>query len=246
VGYWIGTLFGLLSLIWRLGLPETADFERIKTKNLTVKSPLSVLFKETKTLKNLSAVFGLASCWGVFYQILFIWMPTYLTQFQHLNHGVVLKINSSFLFLFTCLIVLMGYLTDYINRSRLLKLTCFAIAIMAYPIFIMLSSGHFWQINIALGIYTILFSFYIPVTFVYMVEAFPAEIRYTAFSFGFNMGLAIFGGTCPLIVTWLIRATGQLTSPASYLLIAAVVALCISTKISDADTKSCDATHYPF
>ena len=101
--------------------------------------------------------------------------------------------------------------------------------LLAYPLFKMLSSDSLLQVFIAMGIFTFIFSLYLPTAFVSMLESFNTDIRYTGLSFGFNIGLAIFGGTCPLIVTWLIEITGNNSSPAFYMILAAVCALLIAT-----------------
>ena len=95
----------------------------------------------------------------------------------------------------------------------------------------MLASGSLWQVYIAMGIFTFIFSLYLPSAFVSMVESFHTEIRYTGLSLGFNIGLAIFGGTCPLIATWLIEITENNLSPAFYLMLAAIGAFFISNYI---------------
>src|SRR5579885_2945465 len=110
---------------------------------------------------------------------------------------------------------------------------CLIVFVFAYPLFKMLSSGSLNQIYLAMGIFTLIFSVYLPCAFVTMIEAFAVEMRFTALSFGFNMGLAIFGGTCPLIATWLIEMTGNASSPAFYIMLAALAGVLTSLFIQD-------------
>lgn len=128
---------------------------------------------------------------------------------------------------FVCLILAIGYVADYVNRKNVLLLACLSMCTLAYPLFVMLSSQSLWQIYIAMAIFTFIFSLYIPTAFVTMVELFSTQMRYSGLSFGFNFGLAIFGGTCPLIATWLIEITGNNQSPAYYMMIAAASAFLI-------------------
>lgn len=230
-GYWAGTLLCFISIILRITMPETPYFQKNKNEKRKKRYPISTLIKDSSTFKNLLIVMGLASSWGIFYQILFIWMPTYLTHVQNLSNSIALQVNSLFILCFACLILGVGYFADYIKRKSILRLSCVAMIILAYPLFKMLSSGSLWQIYIAMGIFTFIFSLYLPTAFVSMVESFNTEIRYTGLSFGFNVGLAIFGGTCPLIATWLIEITQNNSSPAFYMMIAAVFALILSKYI---------------
>ncbi len=55
---------------------------------------------------------------------------------------------------------------------------------------------------------------------VMMMEAFPSHHRAAAVSIMYSFGVTIFGGFSPLIVTWLIAATGNPMMPAWYLIAA--------------------------
>lgn len=224
LGYWVGTFLCFISILLRITLPETPHFQKIKIEKSSKKYSFSILIKETDSRKNLFMVIMLASSWGICYQILFIWMPTYLTQIKHFSNNIALQINSLFIFCFACLILVVGYCADFLNRLFILRISCIAMITLAYPLFTMLDSGFLWKVYVAMGIFIFIFSLYLPIAFIIMLETFDTEIRYTGLSFGFNTGLAIFGGTCPLIVTWLIEITKNNASPAFYIMLSAACA----------------------
>jgi MHS family proline/betaine transporter-like MFS transporter len=56
-------------------------------------------------------------------------------------------------------------------------------------------------------------------------ESFPTRIRYTAGAISYNLAYTIFGGTAPLMATWLIDVSGSHLAPAVYLLLVALFAL---------------------
>lgn len=232
-GYWAGTLLCFVSLLLRVRLPETPYFQKIRREKGNRLSPVSILSKDPNVLKMLLLVFCLSSCWGVFYQLLFIWMPTYLTHTNHFTNNTALQINSFFMAVFTCLILCVGFCADYVSRKFLLIVSSAAMFIFVYPLFIMLSSGSIIQVYLAMTIFTVIFSLFIPAAFVCMIESFNTQIRYSGLSFGFNMGLAIFGGTCPLIATWLIEVTQNSRAPAFYIMLFAAIALLTSIFLKD-------------
>ena len=50
----------------------------------------------------------------------------------------------------------------------------------------------------------------------FLCELFPTRVRFSGFALSFNAANALFGGTAPLIATWLIGATGsKLARPSS-------------------------------
>jgi len=232
-GYWGGALLCIVSIILRLFLPETPAFQKMQKERINHHFPFLVLLRNPNAVKSLLSVFCLASSWGVFYQILFMWMPTYLAYGNRLSNNVALQINTFSVVVFICAILVVGYCADYISRRFLLMLSCVAMLIAAYPLFILLSSGSLWQVYAAMGIFTLIFSLFIPSAFVCMIESFNTAIRYSGLSIGFNIGLAIFGGSCPLMATWLLETTGSSTAPAWYVMLFAVFALITSIFISD-------------
>jgi MHS family proline/betaine transporter-like MFS transporter len=45
---------------------------------------------------------------------------------------------------------------------------------------------------------------------------------------GYNVSAALFGGTAPLVATWLIRETGNLAAPAWYVAASAVISAIVT------------------
>lgn len=224
VGYWFGVILSVTTFFLRINLPETPAFEKYKQEQ-TSKSSILTNIKNAYKVKEILIVFSLASSWGILYQILFVWMPTYLMYTRNFSRNAALEINSMNMLLLVCSILYVGYLGDFINRKLLARISCIAMFVLAYPLFIMLSTGSLVQAYIAIGIFTIIFSLYLPSVFLLMLELFPVSIRYSGFSTGFNIGLAIFGGTCPLVATWLIQITQNNIVPAFYMMLAALAAL---------------------
>jgi hypothetical protein len=55
----------------------------------------------------------------------------------------------------------------------------------------------------------------------YLVEAFPAKIRYTSLSLPYHIGNGVFGGLLPLIGLWSCAATGNILAGLYYPMIVA-------------------------
>lgn len=54
-------------------------------------------------------------------------------------------------------------------------------------------------------------------------ELFATRVRSSGYSIGYNVSVAIFGGTAPYVATWLVSRTGNDIAPAFYVIAAAVV-----------------------
>jgi MHS family proline/betaine transporter-like MFS transporter len=58
-----------------------------------------------------------------------------------------------------------------------------------------------------------------------MVEMLPVEVRCSGVSIGYNICLGVFGGTAPLIATYLVARTAADFAPVYYLMAIAIVSL---------------------
>jgi MFS family permease len=54
-------------------------------------------------------------------------------------------------------------------------------------------------------------------------ELLPSHIRALGLSIAYSVGVAIFGGSTQFIITWLISATGDPTSPSWYVTITSLI-----------------------
>jgi MFS family permease len=63
----------------------------------------------------------------------------------------------------------------------------------------------------------------------YLVEAFPAKIRYTSLSLPYHIGNGVFGGLLPLIGVWLCAATGNIYAGLIYPITIATITLIVGS-----------------
>ena len=66
-----------------------------------------------------------------------------------------------------------------------------------------------------------------------ITELFPTATRYTGMAIGFNVSVAIFGGTAPLVAALLIKITGDTQAPAFYLSGASALILAVLTRLPE-------------
>jgi len=93
------------------------------------------------------------------------------------------------------------------------------------PVFMMLQSGSFPVITLALVIVGSVVGISSGVYAAAMCEVFPTNVRYSSLSLGYSVAVSIFGGTTPFIFTALLAATGNPLSPAFYLVVAGLAGL---------------------
>ena len=202
---------------WRLrrGLLETPAFQEILTRGATVRHPTLHAIRRMPReilLAGLSVILM-----GVSFYTIFVWMPTYLSHIVAPPVSHAFLINTLAMILAALITPLGGYLSDRIGYKATQAGSMIALSLPAYPLFLLLDTGGLVAVCAAMAVFAASYAVYdgsIPIT---VAEQFPVEVRYSAMAVGYNISMAIFGGTAPFIATWLIKETGDLAAPAWYI-----------------------------
>ena len=95
----------------------------------------------------------------------------------------------------------------------------------AYPFFYLIHTGSLFLIVCAELLLLSLSQFYVAPLNAFLNQTFPAYVRYTGASFGYCIGMALFGGVSPYISLAIIKKTGIETLPSLYLALVSCVGL---------------------
>ncbi|WP_367196439.1 MFS transporter [Amorphus sp. 3PC139-8] len=173
---------------------------------------------------------------GVGFYVSFVYLTTFIVDFDNVKEGTALDINTITIAVLIFLIPFFAALSDKIGRKPVMLAGAAGMILLSYPLFLLLASKSFALILLGqLGFALVMgcFTGPLPTT---MTEQFPRKVRVTAYSVAFNIPLALFGGTAPMVVTYLISETGDHMAPAFYGMAAAVVAF--ATLLTMRETKN--------
>ncbi|MDQ0316549.1 MFS transporter [Amorphus orientalis] len=161
---------------------------------------------------------------GVGFYIAFVYLTTFIVDFDDVKEGTALDINTIVIAFLIVLVPFFGALSDRFGRKPVMLAGAAGMILFSYPLFVLLASKSFGLILLGqLGFAVLMgcFTGPLPTT---MTEQFPRHVRVTAYSVAFNIPLALFGGTAPMVVTYLISLSGTHMAPAFYAMAAAVIA----------------------
>ncbi|MFC5589782.1 MFS transporter [Sporosarcina soli] len=212
---------GIIGLLIRLKLEDTPLF---KEMDQSKKGNATGLFQGVKqNRKQVLIAFGIICLNAVGFYTILSYMPTYLTQ--ELGFSVMKGILITLISLGTYVIILpfVGMLADRMGRKPVLIGASILFLLFTYPAFWLLSIGGPYAI-LALVMLGFVLAGNDGVLATFLTEMFPTSVRFSCFALSFNTGNAIFGGTAPLIATFLIAQTGNTFAPAFYLMAAAFIA----------------------
>jgi MHS family proline/betaine transporter-like MFS transporter len=160
-----------------------------------------------------SAIVGFASI-SVY---LIIYMPTFAVKHLGLPGyaGYLGGMISALVALFGAPYV--GKLADRGGCVRVMTVTSAAALLLGWPLFkILVGNPNVLTLTLVQVILGILLAFHFGPLPALLAEMFPINIRSTAMSVSYNIGVTVFGGFAPLILTALIASTGSLLAPSYY------------------------------
>lgn len=129
---------------------------------------------------------------------------------------------------------LVGVLADQYGRKRVMIAGAVGLLVVAYPAFSYLiaspTAGHLVATQIAVAVFMLIYT--APASAV-LAELFPTPVRATGISLTYSLGVAVFGGFTPAIITALIGWTAQPVAVAFYLMGAAIISLATILTLKD-------------
>jgi MFS family permease len=211
VPFLISAVLVLLSIYIRLKLEESPLFARLRQQGKASANPALESFSSGKNWGLiLLALFGATAPEGVVWYTGQFYALFYLTTVLKVPYVTVYVLMMIVLTLGAPFFIVFGALSDKIGRRNIMTLG-FALAVISYwPVFTWM--GEVKDNPFLLGV--LVFYMIILVTMVYgpiaafLVELFPARIRYTSMSLPYHVGNGVFGGLVPLAGASIAAATG--------------------------------------
>ena len=220
-----------LSIYIRLKLEESPLYARLREQGKSSHNPALESFSSGKNWGLiLIALFGATAPEGVVWYTSQFYALFYLQTVVKVSYITVYIIMMVALTLGAPFFVVFGALSDRIGRRNIMT-TGFALAVVTFwPVFTWL--GTFKDSPVILTV--LVFYMVILVTMVYgpiaafLVELFPARIRYTSMSLPYHVGNGVFGGLVPAAGASIAAMTGIALSGLFYPMGIAAIGVVVS------------------
>ncbi|OGT95518.1 MAG: hypothetical protein A2298_05175 [Gammaproteobacteria bacterium RIFOXYB2_FULL_38_6] len=206
-------------------LTETPAFLAEKSDSKNYLTPLIECFKEHKI--NMLKGFGISIQVGIAFWITMVYMITYYTKILHLPFDATFEINLVGICIALVTVPIAGKLSEYIGLKPILFVSLIAFIILSIPFnaAIIHPLTPIKHVAILHFIFSIFVGSYLAALPGELASMFPTRVRFTGVALSYNVALALFGGTAPLVVTYLIKTTHTLLAPGVVITSGAVLSL---------------------
>lgn len=224
IPFLLGIFICLVGFYMRRSIPESPEYVMAQETGHIERHPVLEVFREHS--RTLLKVVMAVMLHDLSFYILFVYMATHLSEVIGFDKSTALTINTINLVVVSCFTVLSAWLSDRIGRKPVLAMAAVMFVIGTIPLLSIVNGAQdATTALIAQMFLAIAVGGYFGPLPALMVEAYPTSVRFSAVAITTNISGPLFGGTAPMLVTYLIDLTGSNLVPAYYLTFGAVVAL---------------------
>ncbi|MGQ4594516.1 MFS transporter [Raoultella ornithinolytica] len=222
--FFLAIPMGGVALWLRVKMEETPGFLRQQKQQQQYPQPTANV---GQTLKVILTGIGRLMVWSAAGYTYLVIMPAYLQSSLHtgFNQALLIAVISNIGFAMTILPA--GILSDKWGRRNVMVVAAVLLLILALPLLKILQAESSTLLIKALVVLVAggLVGMLAGPGPAMLSEMFPTKVRYTGLGLAYSLSNAIFSGCAGLIITGLIKQTGNLDIPAYYVMATAVVSI---------------------
>lgn len=216
---------GLIGVWLRLRIAETPAFER--TESAERQRSARSRFRDVVVQQRRALLLAIAVVLAldVTNYLVLSYLPNYLsgTLGYDTTHSLLLTVVTMLVMLGA--IPFVGRLADRVGRRPVLAAACLGYLVLSVPALWLLQHGSGYATLAGLLLLGLCQTLFIGTTPAALPEMFPTSHRYSGMALAFNIAASLFGGTAPMVAEYLVRRTGNLYTPAYYMMAAGLVGL---------------------
>lgn len=235
LAFLIGAALGVCALYLRIKVAETPIFQIARKQRQTFKEPMSkVLQSRWKHMLLTCMSAALASS-----------LLQFVKGYVNVYCQDVLKLSDwlSLMYLIYASIILMssmvifGDLTDRVGKARVLIGSSITSIFLSFPALFLMSGSSLSSHVLAITLLAVIAGAASASAYAFVITLFRPSQRFFGVSVSYNLGVAIFGGTSPLLSRWLVALSGKDYAPAYYTTGVALLFLLVAFQMRDVFAK---------
>ncbi len=226
--FFLGGMMGFIGLFIRYKTKETSVFKNIRIKKRKLaKFPIQRVLKEKwQSVLIIGSFAGVATASTYMIRGFF---NVYFSEIIGFSKETALYIVLFALIILIITLPMFGCLADRIGYKKYIYSVIFIFILSIFPIFnlIINNMDSIWYILYGIALLGTLVASVVAPYYPFAIKFFNPELRYSGIALAWNLGNAFFGGTAPVISTFLVMKIGSI-APAYYLLFVTLMFVVIS------------------
>ncbi len=226
--FFFGAILGIIGIFLRRMLHETPAFQEAKEVGRLVHKPLmaSVRMHRPQLVRGI----GILLADAVGFNLIIVFCSSYFLHTLQLSASQSFLLNAYTVTVGLAVMPFAGKLSSRVGPHRLVRWALGLLCVVSLPLYLLMSTLP--GIFVAQGLLVALLALYLCNLPAIFHDLFPTEVRYSCTGLVINFSVALFGGTTPLLVNYLLEKTSWAPLPGLYLAGAAVISLFSVRKIS--------------
>lgn len=224
---------GFIGLYIRRKIEDTPEFEALQKLETVSHAPVKEVF--TRNRRQFIQTCGMEIFMNVTFYVVLVYLLTYQETTVGFDPSRAALLSTLASALGLIIVPLAGIASDRVGRKPVLYTAAIALTVLSIPLFLLMQMGNGWSAFVStLGLALIL-AIILGTHAVTVVELFPTRTRQTGLSIAYAVTAALFAGTAPYLLTWLIDRTGDELVPGYFLAVVGVIG--IVTVVSIPETR---------
>lgn len=199
IAFAFGACLAIIGLLLRSVILETQEFLTVHNKTSALINPIYIVLRDKR--KELFIAFIIGGFNGLIYYFQFVFLVNYLPNKLSISTIDANYFNMIAMFFYAFGILINGVLANKFGVKNLMLFSCIGYAIFLIPLAEMLLINNLYSLCFYQIILACLSSCFCGLKHVFLAELFATHIRSTGVSLGYGLGVAIFGGTAPFLLT---------------------------------------------
>ncbi|MFP4879614.1 MFS transporter [Mammaliicoccus sciuri] len=242
IPFFLSAPIGLIGLYLRTHLEETPIFENDIADQ---KDQLSVIEIIKQYKKDILLCIVFVAFFNITNYVLLGYMPSYLDETVGISDRISTPITAVVLLIMVPFALTFGRLGDKIGNKKVISFGLILGILVSVVSFQFLNIGGLGFLFLGLLLLGIVLSVYEGTMPGSLPTLFHTDIRYRTLSWTFNISVSLFGGTTPLVASWLVHVTGNNLAPAFYLLGVSIIGLIVVLTLFEDTSKKSLKGSYP-
>jgi len=226
IPFFIGSGVAVFSAVLRLHLQESSAITDFAER---VGSPVWVAIKRYWRLIVQMIVLLIPT--AVIYFIIFVYAASYLTDQMDFTAAQALDITTINLIAIAFLGLLVGRLSDRLGRRPVFLFGAIGTFVLAIPLWWLMQRDSLAIVFVGQLGFSALNAIGWALSVTVLTEIAPPRLRCSTVALGYNLCMAAFGGTTPIVATYLVNRTGDDFVPAYYVMAATALSLIVIIRL---------------